>query len=93
MILSWYDLKFTVFVLESQIILFFVYLGPRLWHMEVPRLGVESELQPPAHTTATGTNRMWDPHHSSQQHQIPNPLSKARDWTHVLMNASQVCYH
>ena len=24
---------------------FFVFLGPHLWHMEVPRLGVESELQ------------------------------------------------
>ena len=24
--------------------LFFVFLGPHLWHMEVPRLGVESEL-------------------------------------------------
>ena len=22
----------------------FVFLGPHLWHMEVPRLGVESEL-------------------------------------------------
>ena len=25
-------------------ILFFVFLGPHLWHMEVPRLGIESEL-------------------------------------------------
>ena len=23
---------------------FFVFLGPHLWHMEVPRLGVESEV-------------------------------------------------
>ena len=30
---------------------FFVLLGP-LWHMEVPRLGVELELQRPAYTTA-----------------------------------------
>ena len=22
----------------------FVYLGPHLWHMDVPRLGIESEL-------------------------------------------------
>ena len=27
--------------------LFFVFLGPHLWHMEVPRLGVELELQLP----------------------------------------------
>ena len=41
--------------------------------MEVPRLGVESELQLPATATATAT---WDPshvydlHRSSWQHQI-----------------------
>ena len=33
----------------------FVFLGPHLWHMEVPRLGVELELQLPAYTTATAT--------------------------------------
>ena len=31
----------------------FRFLGLHLWHMEVPRLGVELELQPPAYTTAT----------------------------------------
>ena len=30
-----------------------VFLGPNLRHMEVPRLGVKSELQLPAYTTAT----------------------------------------
>ena len=38
--------------------LFFVFVGPHPWHMEVPRLGVESELQMPAYTTATAT-AMW----------------------------------
>ena len=33
--------------------LFFFLLGPPLQHMEVPRLGVELELQLPAYTTAT----------------------------------------
>ena len=32
---------------------FFCFLGPHLWHMEVPRLGVESELQRLVYTTAT----------------------------------------
>ena len=32
-------------------------------------------------------------HHSSQQHQILNPLNKARDWTCVLIDTSWVCYH
>ena len=27
---------------------FCCFLGPHLWHLEVPRLGVESELQLPA---------------------------------------------
>ena len=33
----------------------FVFLGPHLWHMKVPRLGVESELQLLAYTTVTAT--------------------------------------
>ena len=32
---------------------FFFFLWPHPWHMEVPRLGVESKLQLPAYTTAT----------------------------------------
>uniref|UniRef100_A0A8D0NTF1 Uroplakin 1A n=1 Tax=Sus scrofa TaxID=9823 RepID=A0A8D0NTF1_PIG len=32
-----------------------VFLGPHPWHKEVPRLGVELELQPPACTTAAAT--------------------------------------
>ena len=35
--------------------LFFVFLGPQVWHMEVPRLGVEPELQLLAYATATAT--------------------------------------
>ena len=37
---------------------FLVFLGPHAWHMEDPRVGVESELQMLAYTTATAT---WDP--------------------------------
>ena len=33
----------------------FSFLGLHLQHMEVPRLGVESELELPAYTTATAT--------------------------------------
>ena len=59
--------------------------------MEVPRLGVKSELQLPAYATATAMqdpNHVWDLHHSSQQHQIINPLSEARDQTCILMDPS-----
>ena len=63
--------------------------------MEVPRLGVESELQLPAYTTAIATqdpSHLCDLHHSSQQRRILNPLSKTRDWTCILMDTSQVHY-
>ena len=44
----------------------FVFSGLHRQHMQVPRLGVESELQPPAYTTATATATVtatatWDP--------------------------------
>ena len=73
-----------------------VFLGSHLRHMEVPGLGVKSELWLPAYTTATA---MWDPscicdlHHSSGQLRILNPLSEARDRTCVLMGASQIRFH
>ena len=63
--------------------------------MEVPRLGVESEMQLLAYTTATATrdaSGICDPHHSSQQRQILNPLSEARDRTHIFRDASWVRY-
>ena len=34
---------------------FFLFLGLHLQYMEVPRLGVKSELQLPAYTTVTAT--------------------------------------
>ena len=63
--------------------------------MEVPRLRVELELQLQAYTTATATpdpSRICDLHNSSQQFQILNPLSEARDQTRNLMDTSQVQY-
>ena len=59
--------------------------------MEVPSLGVKSELQVPAYTTTTVKP---DPscilHHSLEQCQMLNSLSKARDQTHILMDISQI---
>ena len=64
--------------------------------MEVPRLGVELELQLLAYTTDMA---MWDPscicdlHHSSWQHRILNLLSKAKDQTHNLVVPSRIRFH
>ena len=74
--------------------LFLFFLGPYPRHMEVRRLGVESEPQLWAYTTATATQDpscIFSLYHSSQQCQL-NPLSKARDRTCVLMDTSQVHY-
>ena len=59
------------FFLPSFLSFFFCFLGPYLWHMEIPRLWLKSELQLPACATATATrdpSHICDLHHSSQQH-------------------------
>ena len=60
---------------------FLVFIGPQPQHMEVPRLGVESEVQLLAYTTSP-----------KNQCQILNPPSKARDQTCILMDAGQICF-
>ena len=73
--------------------LFSVFLGLHPQPMEVPRLGVELELQLPASTTATA---MRDPichlYHSSRQRRILNPLSEARARTPIFMDTNRVHY-
>ena len=61
--------------------------------MEVSRLGAESGLQLPAYASAMAMpdlSHVCDLHHSSQQRQILNPLSEAKDQTCILMDTSQV---
>ena len=63
--------------------------------MEVPRLGVELELQLPAYPTATATpdpSHACHLHHSLHQCQTLNPLREARDQTHILMDTERVRY-
>ena len=52
--------------------------------MEVPRLGVESELQLAAYSNV-GSELFYNLHHS-----FLNPLSKARDGTCILTDTSRV---
>ena len=91
-------LSYRINITSSLKIFFFifVFLGPYLRHMEVSRLGVELELQLPAYTTDTAApvlNSVCNLHHSSWHCWILNTLSKARDWTCILMDTSQVHYH
>jgi len=74
------------------LIYLFCFLGLHLRDMEVPRLGVKSELH--LHATATATRLYLRPiYYSSQQGCILNPLREAKDQTWVLMDTSQVCFH
>ena len=72
---------------STQIFFFlsFVFLGLHLQHVEVPRLGVELELQLPAYTTVTAMldlscvcNLHHHLDHNSWQCWILNPLSEPR---------------
>ena len=77
-------------VATSMVIFFFFFsfLGPHPRHMEVPRLGVESELQLPDCATATAMqdpSLICDLRHSSWQRRILNSLSDARNRTQILM--------
>ena len=75
--------------------LFVFFFRAHPWHMELPRLGVESELRLPANATATA---MWDLshvynlYHSSWQCRILNSLSEARNQTCNVMVPSQICF-
>jgi len=44
-----------LFYFFPRFFFFIFFLGLHLRHMEIPGLGVELELQPPAYTTATAT--------------------------------------
>ena len=80
----------------SPIYIFFLFffLGLHLQHMQVPPLGVDSELKLQTNATATVTpdpRYVCELHCSSGQCQILHQLSKARDRTCILMNTSWLC--
>ena len=61
--------------------------------MEVPRLGVQLELQLPGNATATATqDPRGDLYYSSWQSRILNLLSEAKDWTCNLKVPRQICF-
>ena len=89
---DWVVISLVVWKLQYIFFFFvFIFYGCAPWNMEIPRLGVESELQLLAYTTATtmpaqqqscicGLHcRLW-------QCQMVNSLSEARAWTRTLMD-------
>ena len=83
--------EYFLFFLSS---FFFFSLGPHLWHTEVSRLGVESELQLLVYTTATPDPSCGcDLHHSSRQRWILNPLSETRVRTRNFTVPSWIYFH
>ena len=63
--------------------------------MEVPRLGVKSELQLPTYTTATPVpdlSQICDLCHSLWQRWILDPLCKAGDRTRILTETTSGLY-
>ena len=70
-----------LFLSFFRFLFLFCCLGTHPLHVEIPRLGVELELQLPAYATVTATpdpSHFCDLHHSSQQRWILNPLNEAR---------------
>ena len=63
----------------------FVFWGPHLKHMEIPRLGVYARA-----TAMPDQGHICDLHHTSWQHWILNPLIEARDQTRDLTVPSQI---
>ena len=90
-----YFYPFLYFIIFLFLSLFSFYIRTRR-HVEGARLGVQSELYPPACTTAAATpdpSCICDLHHSSGQRRILNPLSKARDRTCHLTVPSRISFH
>ena len=89
---------------DGTFYLLIYFLGPHPRYMEVPRLGVESELWLLAYTAGTQSTiivkrecRFHPSHicslnHSSRQCWILNPLSDARDRTHNFTVTSWICF-
>ena len=85
--------------LPPQIILFYFILFWFLWlyvHTEVPRPGVNSDMQLQAYATARATldlSCICNLHHKLWQCQILNPLSEVRDHTHTLRHNVRFLTH
>ena len=82
---------FVINILFYFILFYFIFLGPHLQPMEVPRLRFKSECS--SATAMPVLSHICNPHHSSQQRWILNPLSEAKDQTSNLMVPSWIRFH
>ena len=88
-----YKTGFLSSFLPSFLPSFLCFLVPHLWHMEVPRFGVKSELHLLAYTTVTvrpDPSHICNVPHSSWPCWIVNLLSEAREQTCILRDTSWV---
>ena len=67
--------------------LFFCLLEPHVRHLEVPRQSYSCQPTPQPHRIQAPSETHTT---ALQQHQIPNPLSEARDQTRILMDTCWV---
>ena len=81
---------------------FFFFFCPFAISWAAPTAYGGSQARGPIRAVATGLRQshssvdpscVCDLHHSSQQHWILNPLSKARNQTCILMDTRQICFH
>ena len=79
---------------EGEVFFFFFFLWLHLCHMEIPKLGVEMELQLSTYVMAIATlvlsRHICELYRSLCQCWIFNPLSEAKNWTHIQMDTSLV---
>ena len=75
---------------------FLCFLGAVAYgNKEFPRLGrggswIRATIASLPHSHRNARSKPRDLHHSSQQHQILNPLNKAREWTRILIDTSLI---
>ena len=76
---------------------FFWFLGPHPWHMKYQtRDQMSCSCRPTPQPQPLGiqaTSVIYTTAQSNTWSLILNPLSRARDWTHILIDTSWICFH
>ena len=84
-------------ITELRVLFCFGFLGPHPQHMAYERSLARGWTGAAAvwlhHSHSNARCEPCDLYHSSEQHRILNPLSKATDRTHIFMDTSQFRYH